>query len=152
MEILQYFPQSGLPKITFLENRVDARHLYISPENYKLLKQRAEEKINAVVRYATDKQECRSRILLEYFNETNAADCGQCDVCIDRNGLFHQQENTIEAQIIQLCSSRSFQLDELVSALYHFDSRLVVERINQMVEEGKININREKIISVSKSA
>jgi ATP-dependent DNA helicase RecQ len=152
MEILQYFPQSGLPKITFLENRVDARHLYISPENYKLLKQRAEEKINAVVRYTTDKQECRSRILLEYFNETNASDCGQCDVCIDRNGLFQQQENTIEAQIIQLCSSRSFQLDELVSALYHFDSRLVVERINQMVEEGKINLNREKIISVSKSA
>jgi ATP-dependent DNA helicase RecQ len=73
--------------IVFIEERRDKKNLYISPENYKELKERYIEKLDAVLNYASKKTKCRSVQLLEYFGETNAYRCGKCDVCNKRNEL-----------------------------------------------------------------
>ena len=36
-----------------------------------------------MIDYAYSKGRCREKILLEYFGETDAKDCGCCDVCRD---------------------------------------------------------------------
>ena len=33
------------------------------------------------MRYCTDRDTCHSRLLLEYFDDPSAHDCGRCDVC-----------------------------------------------------------------------
>jgi len=55
--------------------------LQISKENYALRKERYIARMDQVIRYASAKDRCRSRRLLEYFGESNAKACGQCDVC-----------------------------------------------------------------------
>ncbi len=147
--ILHYLPQSGLPKISFNENRVDAQHLYLAPEHYRFLKERAQEKVASVIEYATEKNECRSRLILRYFNEINAQDCGQCDVCLDRHSLFKKEiQLKIDQQILQLCANRNFQLDELVSVLYHFEAKEVIRCVNELIENGKISLSKDKQISL----
>ena len=37
-----------------------------------------------VIEYATLKNVCRGRLLLEYFGQENSLECGNCDVCIER--------------------------------------------------------------------
>ena len=43
-----------------------------------------EQHRDEMVHYVTSNDTCRSRMLLSYFGETDAPDCGQCDVCIGR--------------------------------------------------------------------
>jgi ATP-dependent DNA helicase RecQ len=87
LKVIDYIPYRKTPMIVFIEERRDKKNLYISPENYKELKERYIEKLDAVLNYASKKTKCRSVQLLEYFGETNAYRCGKCDVCNKRNEL-----------------------------------------------------------------
>ena len=147
LELVHYIPHSGLPKISFIENRVDSKHLYLAPENYALLKRRSAEKINAVTHYVSHKNECRSRIILQYFNENNVQDCGQCDVCLHRKALKkNPAADTLKNQIQQLISSRKIHLEEMISLLYHFESEKVVDAVNELTDDGLIYIDEDKYL------
>jgi ATP-dependent DNA helicase RecQ len=145
---VDYIPHNGLPKIIFTENRVDSKLLYLSPEHYKFLKQRAEEKIYSVIDYVSTHVVCRSRMVLNYFDEKDAGDCGKCDICIERKKRDTDgATEKIKEQVAQLLSSRNLHLEELTSLLYHFDSRLVVQSVNELADDGKIHIDEKKNIS-----
>ena len=147
LELVHYTPHSGLPKISFIENRVDSKHLYLAPENYALLKKRSAEKINAVTHYVGHKNECRSRIILQYFNENNVQDCGQCDVCLHRKALKkNPAADTLKNQIQQLISSRKIHLEEMISLLYHFESEKVVDAVNELTDDGLIYLDEDKYL------
>ena len=42
----------------------------------------AAERLGGRIRYVNNTDECRSRLLLNYFGQTDAADCGVCDICL----------------------------------------------------------------------
>lgn len=85
--IIDYVPRSRTPYIYFSKERIAAERLQISREHYEFRKRDYSERIQAVIRYATSKTTCRSRMLLEYFGEKESRDCGSCDVCQSRNEL-----------------------------------------------------------------
>ena len=145
LDILEYLPSSKFPRLIFLEPRIDAKNIQFKFENYRFLKERAEFRINEVINYVTEENICRSRILLKYFGEENFVDCGSCDNCLKIQGLENSMNNeTIKDQVKQLLSVQSRTLNELVSMLYHFDKHDVKETINQLQEEGKIEIDEYK--------
>lgn len=39
----------------------------------------------AVVKYITNNTRCKSRLILDYFDEENSSDCGICSYCITKN-------------------------------------------------------------------
>ena len=82
--ILNFIPQKRTPFIRYRQRREDAQHLQFPPAIYEDLRKRFSQRIEAMLAYATT-EECRSRQLLNYFGETRPTDCGQCDVCLDRN-------------------------------------------------------------------
>jgi ATP-dependent DNA helicase RecQ len=82
-KILRYKPQSDLPLITFTVERQDAEHLIFDKARYDFLKNRAAARMKASLHYAEEVQ-CRSQMLLEYFDEKDSKPCGQCDVCLGR--------------------------------------------------------------------
>lgn len=59
-------------------------------------------KLNAMVGFA-ESQSCRRRILLGYFGEFPAADCGNCDICLNPPATF---DATIAAQKALSCVFR----------------------------------------------
>jgi len=86
-QILDYIPYKKSPMIVYTEERLDKRNLHISREKYKERKDLYVQKLHQMIRYATNTSQCRSRFLLDYFGETDAYRCGQCDVCNRRNEL-----------------------------------------------------------------
>lgn len=81
MEVISYRPRNERPSITLLQQRADAQRLALDPKALAFRKQRAEQRMEAMLRFAQERDECRSIALLRYFHETPGAPCGRCDVC-----------------------------------------------------------------------
>ena len=82
--IVHYVPRKNVPRITFLQRRVEESRVVIPPEVYETRREQYVTRLNAMLGYAGGTDCCRSRYLLAYFGETAAADCDHCDVCLSR--------------------------------------------------------------------
>ncbi len=83
-ELIEYIPTTNLPTITFIEERITSKNVRISAEHYSLRKHVIIDKAEAMMHYVQSANKCRGRMLLEYFGDDNAGDCGICDYCIER--------------------------------------------------------------------
>ncbi len=82
--IIRYKPSKKTPLITFSRQRVLAEELRFEKEVYDERKESFEQRIISVINYAQSSEKCRSKMLLEYFGEKNAPECGACDICIKK--------------------------------------------------------------------
>lgn len=117
--VIIYAPQTELPQLTLEQERVDVKNLTLSKENFAFLKQRAIERMEAVIHYAGSTHKCRSQLLLAYFGETNTKRCNQCDVCLEENKkILHTDEfDNISRQVKELLAVHPMQLTTLVNSV-----------------------------------
>ncbi len=90
LEIIDYQARRQNPQITFTTERLNAETLYLSADTYTNRKERAVEKMEAMIGFAETKNGCRSNLLLAYFDELKETPCGVCDLCASR---FQIQDN-----------------------------------------------------------
>ena len=88
--ILHFIPQKKTPYIRYTQRREDMEHIQLRPAIYEERKDQFQQRIQAMIAYATNDQVCRSRQLLRYFGEEKSRDCHQCDVC-----LSHRSEGMV---------------------------------------------------------
>jgi len=86
-KIIDYIPKKRTPYIFFTRERIAPDKVVFSKENYDLRKKEYTDRMEAVIRYFSATEVCRSQMLLEYFGEKNSERCGICDVCLARNQL-----------------------------------------------------------------
>lgn len=101
--IIQYAPSKKCPIVTFTRQRVLGEELRFAPEVYDERREAFSVRLDAMLKYATSDDECRSRYLLRYFNDVEAPDCGHCDVCLSRRG-GEPSEETLAADASMLLS------------------------------------------------
>ena len=80
--ILHFIPQKKTPYVRYLQRREDTENVQLPPVVYEERKEQFQERIQAMITYATNDHVCRSRQLLRYFGEEDSHDCRQCDVCL----------------------------------------------------------------------
>jgi ATP-dependent DNA helicase RecQ len=80
--IIHYIPAKKVPTIYYLCDREELRYLHIPRAVYEERLERLTERVKNVIHYGASSDRCRSRILLNYFGEKDAGDCGHCDVCL----------------------------------------------------------------------
>ncbi len=131
-EIISYIPQSSLPKLIFIQARINTKFLELNPDNYFKLKERALERINSVIAYTDNDKLCRQVQLLMYFNEFNYADCGHCDVCISKRPKDFE---SLRNQIITHLTAKTLTLDELRHKMKS-NEETWVKIFNELVDDG----------------
>ncbi len=139
-EILSYVPQSLLPRIVFLQDRMNVKFFRISPENYQMLKTRQLERINSVIDYSNNSALCRQVQLLKYFNEFNYADCGYCDVCLSKKPKDYSK---VKSKIKNLLSERSRTLYELKTAMSSENDQTWTTAFNELIDDGFVEEENE---------
>jgi ATP-dependent DNA helicase RecQ len=151
-KVLTYVPQTELPQITFERERVDAKKLTLSKENFSLLKKLAIERMQAVIHYASSTHKCRSQLLLAYFGETNTVRCNQCDVCLDenKNTLNTEEFETINNQIKELLEIHPLSLDTLVNSLTEGNEEKRLKTIRWLLDNKKLKYNKENKLIIIK--
>ena len=79
--IIRYIPRKRIPYLTLTRPRVEGKNIVIPRHVYEERYARFKKRIDAVIDYITDTTNCRTALLLQYFGEKVAEDCGNCDNC-----------------------------------------------------------------------
>ncbi|NLJ82360.1 MAG: RecQ family ATP-dependent DNA helicase [Bacteroidales bacterium] len=144
-EILIYEQQTEKPRIIFLENRIETKHLVISDEIYNTRKEKAKEKTDAVIQYVTNQTKCRSSQLVAYFGETESIRCGKCDICLKRNKieLSALEFDNILDVIKPLLQKNETSVEELVNYARYPEEK-IVKVVRWLLDNDKIIQTPEK--------
>jgi len=147
--VLSYLPQTTLPKLIFLQNRINLKFENIKLIHYPILKQKTLYKINTVINYVREEHICRSRLLLAYFNETEFSDCMYCDVCIKKHKARLESHSEIITLIKKEIAVNALTMDDLAIKLKQVNSKKITEAINLMIDDGILSIDADKKLSLN---
>ena len=84
MHVIRYVPKNYSPLVMFLLPREQEKDLFISADSTHRRREMAVERLESMMRYLNNTDECRSRLLQNYFGQQDAVDCGVCDICLAR--------------------------------------------------------------------
>ena len=135
MHILHYIPRKRTPYIIYTTARENKSDLIIPKYAYQDLKERLEERINAVIRYAYAEEGCRESIITNYFGENIVRRCGCCDLCIDEKKKHNHSDKDIQDGILYMTSLKPRTAQEIVDTL-SFPHEEVYAMLRFLVEEG----------------
>ena len=147
--VLSYLPQTTLPKLIFLQNRINLKFESLKLIHYPILKQKTLYKINTVINYVREAHICRSKLLLAYFDETNFTDCMYCDVCIKKHKAHLDSHDEIITLIKKELEINAISMDDLVLKLKHVNSKKITEAINIMIDDDILSIDADKKLSLN---
>jgi len=110
LEVADYRPSTGLPKLSFVGGRVRKQDIHISKEVYEVRINLIRERIKAALHFAQSDKVCRSQMLLKYFGETDSQSCGKCDVC---RGLSKFNLNEEDVELVKSAINSETSLEDL---------------------------------------
>ncbi|WP_295664558.1 ATP-dependent DNA helicase RecQ [uncultured Mucilaginibacter sp.] len=144
MEVLYYMGQTDQPQVTFLTPRQNIKDLHIDQRYIEQRKQVFKQKMDAVFYYA-EARNCRSRMLLSYFDEPNAHKCGICDVCLDEKRKLDESgiNDLITDEIVMALSTAHLSLDALVRSVHAGTEKERIAIIRLLLDAGKIKTDGE---------
>ena len=68
-KVVSYLPVKSTPQIIFAAERLNAKNILFSKENYTDLKDAAEGRLQHLLDFISNSLQCRSQQLLKYFGE-----------------------------------------------------------------------------------
>jgi ATP-dependent DNA helicase RecQ len=83
--VIDYIPKKASPAIRYRQDRIPADIIRISTEVYDHRLMRYKSRMENMINYVSSNNHCRSKILLNYFGESETSNCGICDVCLNKN-------------------------------------------------------------------
>lgn len=132
LEIASYLPSTDAPQLTFLQNRVDYKNLYIDHIFIRDRHQVKGEQVKGMIEYI-EKSHCRSQSLLLYFGEKDAGFCQVCDLCLIR---IHKegQRTKIKAEIKVSLLAKPKNIHDLVENLTLGTEKRRIEIIRELLD------------------
>ncbi|MDE6156907.1 MAG: RecQ family zinc-binding domain-containing protein, partial [Muribaculaceae bacterium] len=138
--IITYIPRRGTAQLFFTANRVAGSALSFPAEVYEERRQALQRQLKAMTDFIYDDSRCRVAGMLRYFGESDASDCGKCDVCRSRAGskaVFDAEafEKRLDSFFAMIAPERWLDTRSLRPHFPHtYDS--VVAHLASMVERG----------------
>ena len=142
MHILHYVPRKRTPFIIYTTSREEPKHLIIPKVVYQDLRERMEQRVEAVIDYAYDDNVCRECKLLNYFDESHATPCGHCDVCVDVRKRSNHVASDVQDGILYMAGVRPRSLKEFIDTL-SFPRDEVMTTVSFLVDEGYLKHNAD---------
>lgn len=138
MEIASYIPPTDAPQLSFLQDRVDYKNLYV---DHVFIRERQQVKITqveAMLNYI-EHSTCRSQSLLHYFGEQNSLFCQVCDLCLIRNHKVMMHHN-IKLEIERILLSKPQTIQDLIGQISLGDDEIKLGVVRSLIDNHKIRI------------
>ena len=125
---------------TFRQGRVEGKDLYLSDMVYADRKTDYTTRIEEVIRYASSTRHCRSRMLLEYFGQKDAKDCGLCDVCRKKKKQQKTAPPSLRQQLVNLLGDGEWHSLKELNTL-NVNREQLDALIDEMVSEEELELD-----------
>ena len=150
LNFLNYIPRNDKPQIQFLTPRIDTRYFSLSNEIYRNRKDDANKRIQAVIEFVNNNDDCRSVQLLRYFGEDIKKTCGKCDVCSSKNKMTVSEEEykAISEIIINELKNNETDVNEILNASKDYHEEKVMTVIKWMLDNNIIRQDEEGMLKL----
>lgn len=151
-DVLAYSPASDDPLITLLQPRQDSRYLVFDEERLKQRREIYNRGVQAMIRYVTSNDTCRSQLLLRYFGENNSRPCGHCDICLNRHQvtLTAQAVQDLSQRICSLLRQQATSLYELVKQVAPHKEKEILFVVQQMLDNRQICYDSQNRLTLAR--
>ena len=136
-EIADYTAHDTDSALIFLENRDDDHMINRIAKHLKSQNALKINQMEAFVHYVKDKTTCKSRIILQYFDEKTSENCGICSYCRDQNSKHKIDLKDISFRMLSLLQMQDFDSRELERLLKIPESD-IISAIHELLEREKI--------------
>ena len=142
--IFHYRQRKDKPQIIFLHNRVKKEDLWLDVPLINKRRVKYDDRLAAVRNYITNKDICRTRLLVKYFGEEIKQDCGVCDACIERKrtSLTANRFDTLVNQLETQLKATPLSADKLKKTLQLEPDELNAV-VNQLRDAGRLKRNEK---------
>lgn len=117
--VISYVPTDHSDVVVLHHDRLRPGNVNLMPSRYAMLRESFHARAEAMLEYVSETSECRSRYLLRYFGQTEAADCGTCDVCRARRAALPARtlQQMTRRKLIEYIDEKDgeYSLEEIVA-------------------------------------
>ena len=151
--IIDYKPASEKPQIFLLKNRMYNDDFFIDVAAMTTRKVEASKRTKAIEHYVNTAAFCRSKIISNYFGETNPKDCGICDNCINNTEATLSTEDfkIVSDKIIEMLKIETLTYKQLIQKLKPIRQRSLWLVITYLISE-EIVVSGEKDLLMLKDS
>ncbi len=140
--ILEYRQATSTSFIQFLVPRDDRRTINAIANSVKAFQKVKIDKAKAVLKYIHNDKQCRSNLLLSYFDEYSNKKCGICDVCLKSVSLA-KNEKAISIEIVHLLRKHKQLSSRDIVVQLNFDKNNVIRTLQLLLDSDKITITSQ---------
>ena len=145
-DIIEMMAKNNDATITLNEVREDERTINRVSKYLEAQNKLKTEQLRAVLQYSKDVKSCKNKVLMQYFGENLAADCGICSYCITKN---KQQQNPdfVSEKIVELLQLQDFNSRD-IQKLTKLPKDDVIFALQKLLEDETISINSNNLYSL----
>jgi ATP-dependent DNA helicase RecQ len=136
--IIEYQAKNNDASLLFNEIREDERTINRVAKYLERQNQLKKEQLQSVIHYINEKQICKNRLILDYFGEKTATDCGICSYCIGKKKKV-KNTSSLAATILSVLQTEELNSREIQERI-QTDTETVIEILQQLLEQEQIVI------------
>lgn len=147
--VISYVPTDHSDVVVLHHDRLRPGNVNLMPSRYEMLRESFHARAEAMLEYVSETSECRSRYLLRYFGQTEAADCGTCDVCRARRAALPARtlQQMTRRKLIEYIDEKDgeYSLEEIVAEFGNPSgnhSPDYLDILRQLIDNGDVPMYR----------
>lgn len=147
--VISYVPTDHSDVVVLHHDRLRPGNVNLMPSRYAMLRESFHARAEAMLEYVSETSECRSRYLLRYFGQAEAADCGTCDVCRARRAALPARtlQQMTRRKLIEYIDEKDgeYSLEEIVAEFGNPSgnhSPDYLDILRQLIDNGDVPIYR----------
>ena len=138
--VIRYVPCDHATVIFLHHDRLRPKNVNLDPKRYAMLKSSFGERMQKMIDYVSQEDTCRSAYLLEYFGQSESADCGTCDICRAARSAKPSLEKEMAAYINGELGG-NYTIDDILSrfaAPGHYSPDDCISTLRKLIDSGTV--------------
>jgi ATP-dependent DNA helicase RecQ len=136
--LIEYHAKSNDTSILFNVIREDERTINSISKYLEIQNKLKREQLKSVIEYVNDESNCKSKLILNYFEEQSNENCGICSYCISVSNKKYLTED-LRNEILTLLKTKALNSREIQ---IHIDksSDAIIFALQHLLESGELTI------------
>ncbi|HQW10983.1 MAG TPA: ATP-dependent DNA helicase RecQ [Saprospiraceae bacterium] len=147
-DVISFQPSRDTAMISFGNYRHNPEYLRLDMTLTEFIKERTEEKVNAILRLV-NAPICRNIVLLNYFDEERITPCGSCDICLENKKREPNKEKIMEciSYLIAKLDKAFLEPKDLLEDDFYIKNKHAVDlALEYLLTEQRIKFSQFKFI------